>query len=193
MKESTREPGVCDCIKAVKNGESVEDRLWQPPGLNHLSNSSKSSTHCNGGITSSKSKPKSNTKGYENPYEGIFGFELDNDGNATSKPNPEPQSPPRDDIFNFGSYNNDLQLNLEDNEMEINLVEPSAKAVGSSKLRMTKKAAASGSRLVKSGNMSGGKSVKASEKGGKEVAQSMVKGKAEKGDSQASHLQGRVC
>ena len=189
LKESMREPGVPDHIKAANNGESVEDRSLQPPGFNHLSNSSKSSTHRDGDIASSKSKLKSNAKGDENPYEGIFDFGSDNDGNATSQPNSKPQSPPRDNLFDFGSYDDGPQLNLEDNEMEIDLVEPYTQTVVHSKPKTNKKAVVSGSGLAKSGNASGGMLIGAGEKGGKVVTQLMVKGKAEGGYSQASHLE----
>ena len=175
LKESTREPGVRDRIKAANNGESAEDRSLQPPGFIHLSNSSKSSTHHNGDIALSKSKLKSNAKGDENPYEGTFDFGSDNDGNATSQPNSKPQSPPRNDLFDFGWYDDGPQLNLEDNEMEIDLVEPYTQTVVHSKLKTNKKAVVSGSGLAKSGNAGGGMLMGAGEKGGKVVTQLMVK------------------
>ena len=189
LKESMRELCVRDRIKAANNGESAEDRSLQPPGFNHLSNNSKSSTHHDGDITSSKSKLKSNAKGDENPYEGIFDFGSDNDGNATSQLNSKPQSPPRDNLFDFSLYDYGPQLNLEDNEMEIDLVEPYTQTVVHSKPKTNKKVVVSGSGLAKSGNAGGGMLIGAGEKGGKVVTQLMVKGKAEGGYSQASHLE----
>ena len=83
LKESTRELGVRDRIKAVNNnGESVDDQVLHPPCLSHLTNNGKSSTHCNGDAIPSKSKPKANAKGYENPFEGIYDFGSDDAGNA---------------------------------------------------------------------------------------------------------------
>lgn len=198
LKESTREPGVRDRIKAVNDGENVKAQSLHPPRLSHLSNSSKSSTHQGEDIASSKPKPKSNAKANEHPFDGIYDFGSDNDGDITLKPNQESQGPPMDETYDFGSFDDGLKLDFEggsDNGMEIDVVAPATKAVGSSKPKTIKKVVASGSGLAKSGNASGGKSVKASEEG-KEVAKSMVKGKAEKGiheqDSQASHPQGLI-
>ena len=167
LKESTREPGVQDCIKAVNNnGESVDDQALHPPHLSRLTKNGKSSTHRNGDAIPSKLKPKANAKGYENPFEGIYDFGSDNAGDAPPRPNPKPQSSPRDDLFNFGSYDSGLQVDFEDNDMEIDVAEPSANAVDSGKPKTTKKVVASGSRLAKSGSAGGNKMVKASEKGG---------------------------
>ena len=197
LKESTRELGVGDHIKAVNNnGESVDDQALHPPHLSRLTNNGKSRTHHNGDAIPSKSKPKANAKGYENPFEGIYDFGLDNAGNAAPQPNTKPQSPPRDNLFDFSLYDSGLQVDFEDNNMDIDVAEPSAYGVDSGKLKTTKKVVASGSGLAKSGSAGGNKTVKASEKGGEEVVKLMVKGKAEKGiqeqGSQASHLNGLI-
>ena len=194
LKESTREPGVRDHIKAVNNnGESVDDQALHPPSLSRLTNNGKSSTHRNGDAIPSKSKPKAKAIGDENPFEGIYDFGSDDAGDAAPRPNPKPQSPPTDNLFDFGSYDNGLQVDFEEDDMEIDVAELPASAVDSSKVKTTKKVVASGSGLAKSGGAGGNKTVKASEKGGEEAAKSMVKGKAEKGiqgqGSQASHLE----
>lgn len=195
LKESTREPGVRDRIKAVNDGENLKAQSLHPPRLSRLSDSAKSSTHRDQDIASSKPKPKSKAKVDEHPFKGIYDFGSDDDGNIPSKPNQKSQGPPMDELYDFGSFDDRQMLDFEDgsdNGMEIDVVEPSAKAVGSSKPKTTKKAVVSGSGLAKSGNVSGGKSVKTSEKE-KEVAKSVVKGKLEMGkqgqDSQASHLE----
>ena len=102
------------------------------------------------------------------------------------------------DIYDFGSFDDGLKLDFmggSDNRMEIDIVEPAAKAVGS-KPKTVKKVVVSGSGLAKSRNTGGGKSVRASEKEGKEAVKSMVKGKAEIGieeqNSQVSHLEGSI-
>ena len=158
-----------------------------------MTNNGKSSTHRNGDAIPSKLKPKANAKGYENPFEGIYNFGSDDAGNTAPQPNPKPQSPPRDNLFDFSLYDNGLQVDFEDNDMEIDVTEPSANTVDSGKPKTTKKVVMSGSRLAKSGGAGGNKMVKASEKGGEEAAKSMVKWKAEKGiqgqGSQASHLE----
>ena len=83
LKESTRELGVQDCIKAVNNnGESVDDQALHPPCLSCLTKNGKPSTHRNGDAIPSKSKPKANAKGYENPFEGIYNFGLDDAGDT---------------------------------------------------------------------------------------------------------------
>ena len=170
----------------------MDDQALHPPHLSCLTNNGKSSTHYNGDAIPSKSKPKANAKGDENPFEWIYNFGSDDTGDTAPQPNPKPQSPPRDDLFNFGSYNIGLKVDFEDNNMEVDVAEPSANTVDSGEPKTTKKVVVSGSGLVKSGNAGGNKMVKASKKGGEEAAKPMVKGKAEKGiqeqGSQASHL-----
>lgn len=147
-----------------------------PPYLSCLSNNSKSSTHQGEDITSSKPKTKSNAKANKHPFNGIYNFGLDNDGNIAKKPNQETQGPLMDDVYDFGSFDNSLKLDFmggSNNGMEIDVVEP----VGSSKPKAVKKVVASGSGLAKSRNKGGGKLVRTSEKE-KEVAKLMVKGKA---------------
>ena len=171
----------------------MDDQALHPPSLSRLTNNGKSSTHHNGDAIPSKSKPKAKANGDENPFEGIYNFRSDDAGDAAPRPNPKPQSSPTDNLFNFGSYDNGLQVDFKDNDMEIDVAELPASAVDSSKAKTTKKVVASGSGLAKSGGTGGNKTVKASEKGGEEAAKSMVKGKAEKGiqgqGSQASHLE----
>ena len=67
--------------------------------------------------------------------------------------------------------------------MMINVVEPAAKAVGSSKLK-TKKVVVGGGGPEKSGNVSSGKTVKASER---TVTKLMDKRPAEKGSQEGIH------
>ena len=89
-----------------------------------------------------------------------------------------------DDIYDFGSFDDGPKLDFmggSNNRMEIDIIEPATKAVGSSRPKAVKKVVVSGSGLVKSRNAGGGKSVRVSEKEGKEAAKLMVKGKAEMG------------
>ena len=189
LKERGREPGVCDCIKAVNNGENGKALSSHPPHVSGLSRTgSKSTTHQDQDIASSKPwLPKFNPQAY-NSFDGIHEFRSDNAG-AISKPTQRSQNPPIDDIFNFGSFDN----GSDDDNMVIDGVEPTAKTVGSSKPKTMEMVVGGSGGLAKSGNVSGGKKVKAKEK---VVTKSMDKGKAEKeihkGNSQASHLEGLI-
>ena len=193
-----KEPGIHNQIKVVNDKENVKAQSLHPPHLSRSLNYSKSSTYQGKYITLSKPKAKSNAKANKHPFDGIYDFGLDDKGNITSKPNQESQGPPMDDIYDFGSFDDGLKLDFmggSDNGMEIDIIEPVAKAVGSSKPKAIKKVVVGGSGLARSRNP-GGKSVRASEKEGKEAVKSMVKGKAEMGieeqNSQVSHLEGSI-
>ena len=177
LKESTKEPGVRDRIKAVHKEEDANTQgSLYPSRLNHLSKNSKLSTH-----NVADPKPKSNAKQTENPFDSIYHFGSDDDGAAAAKPIQESQGHPMDDIFDFGSFGDAPQLDFEgysDNEMEADIAEPAAKAVGIRKAKPVKTSVAGGSKSIKSEDASG-KAVREGEKG--DWTKSMVKDKAKKG------------
>ena len=187
LKERERELGVHDHIKAVNDGVNGKALSLHPPCVSGLSRTgSKSTTHQDQDITSSKPwLSKFNAQACD-PFDRIHNFRSDDAGYvAISKPAQQSQDPPTDDIFNFGSFDD----GGDDDDMVINAVEPAAKTVGSSKLKTKEMVVGHSGGLAKSGNVSSGKMVKASEK---IVTKSMDKRTAEKGvqegNSQASHL-----
>ena len=180
-KESTKELGVRNRIKAVNDGEDGKALSLHPPDFSRLSSTSnKPSTHQDQDITSSKPRPRKftfNAKVNDDPLYGVYDFGSDDAGNvAAPKPSQQTQDPPIDDIFDFGSFGDDAQGGFEggdDHGMVIDVVEPAAKAVG--KPQTTKNVVVGGgSGLAKSGNERGGKT---------------VKGKATKGISIQEHSQ----
>ena len=182
LKESMREPGVCDQIKAVYKEEDVNTQSLHPSHLNFLSKNSKLSTHK---VVLLDPKPKSNTKQTKHLFDSIYHFGSDNDGATASKPIQESQGHPIDDIFDFSSFGNGPQLDFEgysNNKMEVDIVEPAAKAMGTGKAKPVKKLVASGNGSIKSKDASR-KAVRAGEK--EEWTKLMVKGKAKKGLQQS--------
>lgn len=172
LKESTREPGVHDRIKAVHEEEDANTQSLHPSRLNHLSKNSKLNTH---------PKPKSNAKQTKDPFDSIYHFGSDDDGATASEPIQKSQGRPMDDIFDFNSFDDGPRLDFEgysDNEMEVDIVEPAAKAVGTGKAKPVKKSVAGGSGSIKSENASG-KTWRAGEK--EDWTKMMVKGKAKNG------------
>lgn len=165
LKESTKEPGVRDRIRAVNKEVNAESEPPHPPRLSRLSKSDNSSTHqCEGTATS---KPKQNLQAKTTP--GHF-----------------------DSIYDFGSEDDKFRLSFDsgnDDGMEIDEVEPAAKAGGSGVPKAGKKGVVDGSGLAKSGDTSGSKPVKTGEKAKKEVTKVAVKNDKEKAEKGAQPAQ----
>ena len=88
LKERGREPGVHDHIKAVNNGENGKALSLHPPRVSGLLRTgSKSITHQDQDIASSKPQlPKFNAQAYD-PFDRIHDFRSDDAGYvAISKP-----------------------------------------------------------------------------------------------------------
>ena len=191
-EEIARELGVHDQIKAFNKEENANEQSLHPPCLSCISSSSRSSTHQ---VASLKPKPKSNIKEPDHPFNKIYDFGLDNDGTIASKPTQEPEGNSMDKIFDFSSFNNGLQFEFEGqsgSKMEVDIVEPAAKFMGSSKPLTVKKVVQGGSGLAKSEKASR-KVVKVGEKGEKVKAQSMVKGNPKNGVQQSEQVSQRRC
>ena len=176
LRERGREPGVRDRIKVVNNGENGKALSLHPPCVSGLSRTgSKSITHWDQDIASSKPRlPKFDAQAYD-PFDRIHDFRSDNAGYVViSQPAQWSQDSPTNDIFDFGSFDD----GSDDNDMVINAVESTAKTVGSSKPKTKEMVVGGSGGSAKSGNVSGGKMIKAGEK---IVMKSMDKRTAEKG------------